>query len=298
MGFGNEKCKDIVENICPYCGETLIMNKRSFANHVRWCKKNPKYNEIRERTIKNISAHKQLRIKRTLTCPVCHNKFILEVTDNDFKKGNHRKTCSTECSHKLSVMNTHDTCEKNKQISLSLKNRYANHTENDRVKKCKHCGKTFIAKKSKNMYCSRGCARRDRDSNNLSLKKYYKSCCDFHFSLNSYPDEFDFTIIEQFGWYKAKNNGNNLYGVSRDHIFSCNDGFRKMIDPYIISHPANCQLLRHNDNASKHDKSNIMIDELISKIERWHKLYGIYPNNIDYKYFDENNIRLNYRFNW
>ena len=39
MGFGNDRCKEIVENICPYCNEKLIMNKRSFANHVDGAKR-------------------------------------------------------------------------------------------------------------------------------------------------------------------------------------------------------------------------------------------------------------------
>lgn len=35
----------IVENICPYCECHLLMNKKVFANHVRWCKSNPKFIE-------------------------------------------------------------------------------------------------------------------------------------------------------------------------------------------------------------------------------------------------------------
>ena len=56
MGFGNDRCKEIVENICPYCNEKLIMNKRSFANHVRWCKKNPRYEEIKEKCILKLKS--------------------------------------------------------------------------------------------------------------------------------------------------------------------------------------------------------------------------------------------------
>lgn len=32
----------IIKNECPYCNEILYANKRVFANHVRWCKKNPR----------------------------------------------------------------------------------------------------------------------------------------------------------------------------------------------------------------------------------------------------------------
>ena len=116
--------------------------------------------------------------------------------------------------------------------------------------------------------------------------KTYKRLCEFKFALNSYPDEFDFTLIENYGWYKAKNRGDNLNGVSRDHIYSRDKGFENLIDPYIISHPANCQLLRHNDNVSKHSNCDIEIENLINKIKEWNQKYGEYPNTIDYKLFE------------
>ena len=52
----------IVENVCPYCGKHLLMNKKSFANHVRWCKSNPKYEEIR----KNASEKSRISNKKIL----------------------------------------------------------------------------------------------------------------------------------------------------------------------------------------------------------------------------------------
>ena len=59
---------------------------------------------------------------------------------------------------------------------------------------------------------------------------------------------------------------------------------------YIISHPANCQLLRHNDNASKNRECDIEIEDLIEKIEKWNQKYGEYPNTIDYKIFENSNL--------
>lgn len=47
------------------------------------------------------------------------------------------------------------------------------------------------------------------------------------------------------------------------------EGFINKIDPEIISHPANCMLLRHNDNVSKGKKCGITLDELIDKIKNW-----------------------------
>lgn len=80
--------------------------------------------------------------------------------------------------------------------------------------------------------------------------------------------------MQNIGWYKAKNKGNNLNGVSRDHIISVKYGFENNIDPKIISHPANCQLLRHNDNVSKGKNNHITLQELLLKIEEWDKKYN------------------------
>ena len=103
--------------------------------------------------------------------------------------------------------------------------------------------------------------------------KLYRLQCAFKFSLDSYPDEFDFSLIEKYGWYAAKNHGNNLNGVSRDHMFSVKDGFINNVDPKIISHPANCQLVCHSKNASKGAKSCITLDELLRRIKQWDEKY-------------------------
>ena len=62
-------------------------------------------------------------------------------------------------------------------------------------------------------------------------------------------------------------------GVSRDHIYSVNEGFKNKVDPKIISHPANCRLMVHSENISKNKKSDITIEELLIKIDNWNKKY-------------------------
>ena len=78
-------------------------------------------------------------------------------------------------------------------------------------------------------------------------------------------------------------------------MLSCNFGYEKLIDPYLVSHPANCMLLQHNKNISKNSKCSITIDQLIERIKTWHSKYGVYENKIDYTYFDKHNIKLQYR---
>ena len=65
-----------------------------------------------------------------------------------------------------------------------------------------------------------------------------------------------------------------MNGVSRDHIISINYGFKNNILPEIISHPANCQLLRHNENISKGKKCDLILEQLINKIKEWNHEYG------------------------
>lgn len=66
----------------------------------------------------------------------------------------------------------------------------------------------------------------------------------------------------------------NLNGISRDHIISINYGFKNNIDYKIISHPANCQLLRHSENSKKYTKCDLTLKELLNKIKKWNKKYG------------------------
>lgn len=278
----NKNCKEIVENICPYCGEILIMNKRSFANHVRWCKKNPRYEEIKNSTITKLHNTRHDKFEYKCTCKVCGKEYTVLCTKNDFLKSKYRKTCSSECSHKQSTENG-----RNKLIEV-----WNNKLGVEKQIICEYCGKTVnLPRKSYSKYCCEQCkrnARFERQNKNKTEKVLYRKMCNFKFNLNDFPEEYNFDLIRENGWYKAKNRGNNLYGVSRDHIVSVKFGFEHSIDPYIISHPANCQLLIHTDNESKNCKCDMSIEELIEKINKWHKKYGVYENKICYlnKKFD------------
>ena len=98
------------------------------------------------------------------------------------------------------------------------------------------------------------------------------SCC-FNFNVYNYPEEFNLDLIKKFGWYSAKNRGDNFDGVCRDHIYSKNEGFKNKIDYKIISHPANCKIIQNLDNLRKGSKSSITIEQLILNIENFNKKY-------------------------
>ena len=103
----------------------------------------------------------------------------------------------------------------------------------------------------------------------------YRADCTFKFNLSDFPDEFDFSLIEAYGWYKPKNRGNNLNGVSRDHAISVRYGFDNGIPAYHLSHPANCILMKHGDNVAKYTRNSFTYEELLQRIDRWNKKYGL-----------------------
>lgn len=105
------------------------------------------------------------------------------------------------------------------------------------------------------------------DQCRMSYYKFYRPSCAFRFSISEYPNEFDVDELKQLGMYSASNRGNNLRGISRDHLYSVKDGFLNGIDPAIISHPANCALVPHTINNKKHARSSITYEELLRRIE-------------------------------
>lgn len=110
---------------------------------------------------------------------------------------------------------------------------------------------------------------------NRSALENYRADCSFKFNLSDYPDEFDFTLIESYGWYKPKNRGDNLTGVSRDHIVSVKYGFDNQLPAEHLSHPANCVLMKHGANVSKGKKIGMSYEDLLKRIEAWDKKYGL-----------------------
>lgn len=311
----NKTALKIMENECPYCHEHLLMNKRSFANHIRWCKSNPNYEEIKQSTIKKCKAKNEAYLKNELgklkkfkvTCsnPKCGKEFFVEEREKQFPL-KEKYFCCRSCA------NSHEKTEETKRkTSESVKNYMRKQGFNiqedsfQEDKVCLNCGKVFHTKKVKQKFCCIKCGREYRnrqenyekygqlssDSKRLKfLYNIYKNECQFKFSLNSYPKEFNFDLINENGWYCAKNHGDNLSGVSRDHRFSINEAFKQKIDPYYISHPANCELLIHNDNSSKRDKCSITKDELIKEVNEWNEKYGVYENKIDYLILKEYNL--------
>jgi hypothetical protein len=236
---------------CKYCNGSFSLSTSLFANHIRWCEKNPNRNNWNKRTTsENI-------LLLTRECKKCNNIFSVEYKEGVNPPSN--KFCSRRCANSRGPRSDEF---KNK---IRLKLQKVSNT------KCQHCSISISNKRNK--FCSKECIREYKKINWDDYKRYRNECA-FKFSLNHYPDEFNFDLIEKYGWYLPKNRGDNLNGVSRDHMISVKYGYENNIDPKIISHPANCMLLRHNDNVSKHKKCSLTIEQLLEKIQIWDTKYG------------------------
>lgn len=266
----NSNNKNITKK-CPYCNKNITCNKKAFGAHVKWCKYNPNFLEIRENFKNKLRIYNKDKLiekygpikQFTVECYYCHTKFIVEEHEKKFPSKD-KYYCSSKCKHKYSAA-----------INI-LKNKSKWYIE----KICPICNNKFTTRKSsKKEFCSKKCIGiylhnlKKNKNIDLNIFKNYHNECDFKFSLKDFPEEFDFEIIKKYGWYKPKNHGNNLNGVSRDHMYSVMEGFKNHIDPKIISHPANCRLIKHNDNSSKKDKCCITLEQLKNKIIEWDKKY-------------------------
>jgi hypothetical protein len=86
----------------------------------------------------------------------------------------------------------------------------------------------------------------------------------FEFNVYHYPNLFNLELLNERGWYspKGKSGKWNPSGLSRDHKVSIAEAIKNNYDPFYIKHPLNCELMPHNENSIKHDKSSIMFQEL------------------------------------
>jgi hypothetical protein len=197
-------------------------------------------------------------------CEKCHNYISFEMRSGRF--------CSRSCAN-----GRPKSTETKKRMSAKAKEAPWGFLAKPKRKtaktsKCIICGAEVYKRKT----CSKQCYSQHR-KNNASTSNplsYYRSACAFRFNVYDYPEEFDLSLIETYGWYKAANRGNNLNGVSRDHIVSVRYGFDNNIDPSIIAHPANCQLMPHSENVKKYTDCHITVEELLERIDRWNKKYG------------------------
>lgn len=226
-------------------------------------------------------AHNNQKVEHTFTCAKCGNLFIKAIRNIDFENGRFPIHCSRSCANSRTR-----TPELRERVSQKL--RLTSFTNGEKTviqpRFCKNCGKQIHHKSRHRNYCSDECRIAFRKAERAT--KYdaeyakYRVACKFRFNLADYPDEFDFELIRQHGWYSPSNKKNNPNGVSRDHMYSVKAGYLNKVPSTIIEHPANCQLILHRANESKGSGCSITLEELKSRIASWENKYGPYQNGI------------------
>lgn len=258
------KCKNCgieIRNNIIYCSfkcRNIFVNK-NLRNYKKYTEK------IKKKNNENYLANPK-------KCEQCGNIIPYEKRDNRFCG----HSCSSSYTNHRRVIKQHNLSDNGyKNILEAIYKKHKNSIDlyNENPVFCKNCGKQLSYNRKKNYFCNQDC-KNEFYKKNKSDYRLYRDLCAFKFNLNNYKNEFDFSLIEKYGWYTASNHGGNINGVSRDHKFSVNEGFKNMINPLILSHPSNCKLMIHRDNIKKNWRSSISIDELILNIENFDKKYG------------------------
>lgn len=224
-----------------------------------------------------IKERNQQLVECTATCEHCHKVFNKLIKQIDLDKNRLPRFCSRSCAN--SRIRTPEIKAKVSKTLCGTKTVGGKRIEISPVI-CKGCGKIIPGRRTHRRYCSAKCRWEHNHHINKSgfdgTIRQYREACKFTFGLRCYPDEFDFALVKQYGWYSPKNKKNNPNGVTRDHMYSVREGYVNKVDPYLISHPANCKLMLHLDNTSKNRKCSITLDELLKRINSWEQKYGKY----------------------
>ena len=209
-------------------------------------------------------------------CPNCNTIF------NSWSKWGDKKFCSRKCANSRPMTDERRSKLKNTiSAKLTIKNQFGEHKRRNKNKEeiagpytkiylctCKISGKQWYSTTVKTIHPSI-----------QTTKNQYAYQCRFNFSISKYPEWFidASALIKEYGWYStpgSRSGIKNTNGISRDHLYSVSDGFKNNIDPKLLSHPANCQLIPHKLNQRKRAKSSITLDELLQKIKIFEMMYG------------------------
>ena len=155
---------------------------------------------------------------------------------------------------KIKIKNTWDAKRKPKIAKIKVPRKIHQRT-------CICCGRidetTGHFQSEKCMYC------------NDSLT--YRESCKFTFNIKNYPNEFNLMLLSKYGMFNPRTNQS---GVSKDHMLSISYGKEHKIDPAIMSHPANCNLMLQSENKTKQHHSSITLSELVIRIAEWDLKYN------------------------
>lgn len=204
-----------------------------------------------------------------------------------------KKFCNQSCSAKFNNANRTDEQRKKQGRTLSVNMQtiytgscvicnasYSSHNKRQNI--CDTCSKLHSTAKQQRVHAiTRSCPKCGKFEFTFGRFQAeccatcrtlveYRTACTFTHDLNSYPNEYDLPLLTEKGMFHPKKNPK---GVSRDHLYSVYDGYTNKVDPGIMKHPANCQLILQCDNTRKNSNSSITLDELLVRIHDWNKRY-------------------------
>jgi len=174
-------------------------------------------------------------------CPKCQKHFIKEI-----KWGYKPKFCSRKCANSRTISGPERIIYKHTKVY---------------IKPCKRCNTMTVFSKPKNNSYKKYCYHCS-----LYLKNIYMDDCRFSLSPNIHPELYNNSLLIKHNWFHPINNKN---GVCWDHLYRIIDGFQSHINPKIISHPANAEMVTMKENMKRRLQSSITIDELYTRINLW-----------------------------
>lgn len=277
---------------CKHCENQFdFVLTAAKANHSRWCDKNPKIDSYRANENIKLRINEAFDSKLgpikdfKVSCHKCNITFEVKERESKFPSKS-KYYCSRICANSHIVTDQH-----RKKTSTSRSGKPYQDPVTVSIP-CKECSQSFTYIKKytdtkPRRFCTKQCSsiytNRNRNQtarNTRSAFRNYRLDCAFNFSLKDFPNEFDFSLIEKHGWYLPANRGNNLNGISRDHMVSVRFGFDNNVPAEHIRHPANCKLMQHNQNVSKGPSASITYEQLLDRIREWDAKYPNIPTKI------------------
>lgn len=172
------------------------------------------------------------------------------------------KFCDHSCSASYTNTGRIHTQDTKIKIKMSLSRPKIYQSSKVYFTHCLCCKKIHTTKTKRNIYCL-DCKKID--------KVLYKKESSFKLNKKDHPELFNSSLIKKYGWFISSGPKKNRQGVSWDHLYPLHLGFENSVDPNIMSHPANAELVPHDENLRRYHEHKQMItyDELIIRINKW-----------------------------
>ncbi len=204
-------------------------------------------------------------------CGYCGKIFLISrhAAQDIIVKKIHHTFCSKVCSHKFIGIKQRKHIPHEYQCEMCGKHVLIDNYYGSGRFCSEKCARSFSTKSlipnKRKQKISNGVKRHYRRTlNYIPISKEYHKACNFKFSKDI--DKFlpGFDLYQKYGWY---NKFQNKIGATKDHMISISYGFHNNIDPYLISHPANCMIMLSTENYRKKSECSITVNELIERVE-------------------------------